>query len=64
MAGQGRAASAVKHFQAKLVKSFGHLGDAAESLDDFRYTKACFSQRKMLHSVAGQGGVILMEHDA
>ncbi len=26
---------------AKLVKSFGHLGNAAESLDDFRYAKAC-----------------------
>ena len=24
---------------AKLVKSFGCLGDAAESLDDFRYTR-------------------------
>ena len=31
---------AVKHFVAKLVKSFGGLGDAAESLDDFRYRKA------------------------
>jgi hypothetical protein len=30
----------VKHFVAKLVKSFGRLGYAAESLDDFRYTKA------------------------
>ena len=26
---------------AKLVKSFGRLADAAESLDDFRYTEAC-----------------------
>ena len=26
-----------KTFVAKLVKSFGGLGDAAESLDDFRY---------------------------
>ncbi len=40
---------AVKYFVAKLVKSFGRLGDAAESLDDFRYTKACFQQSKMLH---------------
>ncbi len=30
----------VKHVVAKLVKSFGCLGDAAESLDDFRYTTA------------------------
>ena len=29
----------VKPFVAKLVKSFGRLGDAAESLDDFRYKK-------------------------
>ncbi len=28
----------VKHFVAKLVKSFGGLCHAAESLDDFRYT--------------------------
>ena len=34
--------NAVKHFVAKLVKSFGRLGDAAESLEDFRYTKAWF----------------------
>ena len=33
---------AVKHLVAKLVKSFGSLGNPAESLDDFRYTKACF----------------------
>ena len=33
---------AVKHSVAKLVKSFGRLGDATESLDDFRYTKTCF----------------------
>ena len=32
---------AVRHFVAKLVKSFGRLDDAAESLDDFRYTIAC-----------------------
>ena len=29
--------NAVKHFVAKLVKSFGGLCYAAESLDDFRY---------------------------
>ena len=29
-------------FATKLVKSFGRLGHAAESLDDFRYTTACF----------------------
>ena len=29
------------HFVAKLVKSFGRQGDAAKSLDDFRYTNAC-----------------------
>ena len=34
--------NAVKHFVAKLVKSFGRLGDAAESLEDFRDTKAWF----------------------
>jgi hypothetical protein len=28
----------VKRFVAKLVKSFGRLGDASESLDDFRYS--------------------------
>ena len=32
--------NAVKHLVAKLVKSFGRLGHAAESLDDFRYIKA------------------------
>ncbi len=32
-------ATALKYFVAKLVKSFGILGDAAESLDDFRYKK-------------------------
>ena len=30
---------AVNYFVAKLVKSFGRLGDAADSLDDFRYKK-------------------------
>jgi hypothetical protein len=45
--------NAVKYFVAKLIKSFGHLGDTAESLDDFRYTKGGFEQRKMLHSVSG-----------
>ena len=30
----------MKHFVAKLVKSFGGLCNAAESLDDFRYRKA------------------------
>ena len=34
-----REGMAVKHLVAKLVKSFGRLGDAAECLDDFRYTK-------------------------
>ena len=43
--------NAVKHFVAKLVKSFGGLRNAAESLDAFRYRKVCFQQRKMLHSV-------------
>ena len=47
-----RNGNAVKHFVAKLVKSFGRLGNAAESLDDFRYTKAFFWQRKILHSEA------------
>ncbi len=28
----------MKHFVAKVVKSFGRLGYATESLDDFRYT--------------------------
>ena len=44
-------ARSVKHFVAKLVKSFGRLGDETESLDDFRYAKPCFQQRKMLDSV-------------
>ncbi len=34
-----RLSDAVKHFVAKLVKSFGRLGDSAESLDDFRYQR-------------------------
>ena len=29
----------MKHFVAKLVKSFGGICNAAESLDDFRYRK-------------------------
>ncbi len=33
-----RFGNAVKHFVAKLGKSFGGLGDATESLDDFRYS--------------------------
>ena len=40
--------NAVKHFVAKLVKSFGGLCNAAESLDDFRYRTPCFQQRKTL----------------
>ena len=47
---------ALNRFVAKLVKSFVRLGgaaesDSAESLDDFRYPKACFWQRKMIRSV-------------
>jgi hypothetical protein len=34
-----RNGNGTKHFVAKLDKGFGHLGDASESLDDFRYTK-------------------------
>ena len=34
--------SAEKHFVAKLVKSFGGLCTAADSLDDFRYRKDSF----------------------
>ena len=34
--------NALKHFVAKLVKSFDRLGNAAESLDDLRYTNTCF----------------------
>ncbi len=45
-------ANAVKHFVAKLVKSFGGLCNAAESLDDFRYRKVYFQKWKMLHSFA------------
>ncbi len=47
--------NAVKHSVAKLVKSFGRLGDAAESLDDFRYKKEGFLQQKLLHNVAFLG---------
>ena len=36
-----RQGKAVKHFVAKLVKSFGGLCNAAESLDDFRYRIGC-----------------------
>ncbi len=43
--------NAVKHFVAKLVKSFGRLGDTAESLDDFRYTRACLKQEEIHHGV-------------
>ncbi len=39
--------NAVKHLVAKLVKSFGRLRYAAESFDDFRYTKACLYQKKI-----------------
>ena len=46
---------AVKYLVAKLLESFGRLGDAVESLDDFRDTKACFSKRKMLHGVSRSG---------
>ena len=41
----------MKHFVAKLVKSFGRLGNTAESLDDFRYTRACLKQEKSVHGV-------------
>ena len=41
----------MKHFVAKLVKSFGRLDDAAESLDDFRYTKAFIEWEKIVHGV-------------
>ena len=47
---------AVKNFVAKLVKSFGRLVDAAESLDDFRYTKARFKQEKIVHGVGQSPG--------
>ena len=36
----------------QLVKSFGGLCNTAESLDDFRYSKARFHEMKMLHSVS------------
>ncbi len=51
---QLRRATRGWHFRnkvAKLAKSFVGLCSAAESLDDFRYRKACFQQRKMLHRV-------------
>ena len=32
------------YFVAKLVKSFGGLCNAAETLDEFRYRKVCFSK--------------------
>ena len=32
-------------FCSETLMSFGRLGDAAESLDDFRYTKAWFLLR-------------------
>jgi hypothetical protein len=41
----------MKQFVTKLVKSFGRLRDTSESLDDFRYTKACFIQEKVVHGV-------------
>jgi hypothetical protein len=44
--------NAVSHFVAKLVKSFGGLRNAAESLDDFRYRKAQFTLSRMRNSVA------------
>ncbi len=46
----------MKPFVAKLVKSFGRLGNAAESLDDFRYAKARFKQEKIAHGVGWSSG--------
>ena len=43
------------HFVAKLVKSFGRLGDAAESLNAFHYTKACFLHLKSCTDVGVSG---------
>ena len=43
------------YFVAKLVKSFGRLGDSAESLDDFRHIKPVFSIARDL--TAFQAGV-------
>ncbi len=42
---------------AKLVKSFGRLGDAVESLDDFRYTKASFNWEEIVHGVEPRLGM-------
>jgi hypothetical protein len=45
----------VKYFVAKLVKSFGRIGDATESLDDFRYTEPVFRIKEILHGVSPLG---------
>ena len=47
--------NAVSHFVAKLVKSFGGLRNAVESLDDLRYRKAQFTLSRMRNSVARNG---------
>ena len=40
-------------FVAKLVKSFGSLGHAAESLDDFRYLNKPLNRRIRLDTLPG-----------
>ncbi|MCY2985621.1 MAG: dienelactone hydrolase family protein [Planctomycetota bacterium] len=46
-----RFGNAVKPYVEKLVKSLRRFGDAAESLDDFRSTKAWSLHRKRFYSV-------------
>ena len=52
--------NAAKHFVAKLVKSFGPLGDATESLDDFRYKKASSKQEEIVHGIGRSLGTSSM----
>ncbi len=49
--------NALKYFAAKLVKSFGRLGVEAESLDDFRYRKACSFGIENRHPSSTERGV-------
>ena len=46
----------MKRFVAKLVKGFRRLGDAAESLDDFRYSIAFSEAKKTALRWAAPGG--------
>ena len=56
---QTPSGNAVKHFVAKVVKTFGRVKEPAESLDDFRYGKACFLPEKNASRRCLKGSKIL-----